>query len=185
MPPLPLLSHVPDRNGRAPVRVLMVCMGNICRSPTAHGVLDQLVRNAGLAGAVQVDSAGTHAEYHGGEPPDARARRHALARGYELGEHRARLLERADFEVFDLVLVMDMLNERSARKLAPAEHVHKLYRLTDFCIRFAGATEVPDPYDGGETGFERVLDLIEDACAGVLLALRPRLTTGSSARAPM
>ena len=174
MVPTPSLSHLTDGRRATPVRVLMVCMGNICRSPTAHGVLDKLVRDAGLAAAVQVDSAGTHAQHHSGEPPDARSQKHALARGYDLSRQRARLLEREDFEAFDLVLVMDLLNERSARQLAPPGQAHKLHRLTDFCTRFAGTREVPDPYYGGAAGFEGVLDLIEDACQGVLQALWPR-----------
>ena len=162
------LAHLPPRGDR-PVRVLMVCMGNICRSPTAHGVLEKLVADAGLAQRVSVDSAGTH-DYHVGAPPDHRAQQHAARRGYDLSAQRARHLTRRDFAEFDLVLVMDAANERAARALCPPAQAHKLRRLTDFCTRHA-AREVPDPYYGGAAGFEAVLDLVEDACAGLLAAL--------------
>ncbi|WP_298429551.1 low molecular weight protein-tyrosine-phosphatase [Ottowia sp.] len=147
----------------------MVCTGNICRSPTAHGVLEKLVADAGLAGRVQVDSAGTHG-YHVGEPPDGRSQAHAARRGYDLSAQRARQLVAQDFTAFDLVLVMDGSNERAARALCPPAQRHKLRRLTEFCTRHRDA-EVPDPYYGGGAGFEHVLDLVEDACAGVLAAL--------------
>jgi len=150
-------------------RVLMVCMGNICRSPTAHGVLQKMVANAGLAPRVQVDSAGTHG-WHTGEPPDERAQQHAARRGYDLSGQRARQLTRRDFADFDLVLVMDAHNEHTASALCPPAQAHKLRRLTDFCTRHS-AHEVPDPYYGGPAGFETVLDLIEDACTGLLAAL--------------
>lgn len=153
----------------APLRVLMVCMGNICRSPTAHGVLQKRLDDAGLAQRVQVDSAGTHG-YHVGAPPDARAQAHAARRGYDLSAQRARQLTARDFDDFDLVLVMDAANERAARALCPPAARGKLRRLTDFCTRHA-EREVPDPYYGGEAGFEHVLDLIEDACDGLLARL--------------
>jgi protein-tyrosine phosphatase len=172
--PMPAPSPMPPTLTRpadgAPWRVLMVCMGNICRSPTAHGVLHQRVGDAGLAACVQVDSAGTHG-HHVGAPPDRRAQAHALRRGYDLSAQRARQLTRRDFADFDLVLVMDGQNERAARALCPPAQAHKLHRLTDFCTRHA-AREVPDPYYGGDAGFEAVLDLVEDACTGLLSALR-------------
>lgn len=164
------LTHLSARDRQAPLAVLMVCMGNICRSPTAHGVLAQRVEDAGLAGAVQVDSAGTHG-YHIGAPPDARSQAHALRRGYDLSTQRARRLSAADFGTFDLVLVMDGANEQAARAVCPPAQRHKLMRLTDFCTRHA-ASEVPDPYYGGDAGFEQVLDLVEDACDGLLAQLR-------------
>ena len=165
---LPDLSHL----AAAPtVRVLMVCMGNICRSPTAHGVLTQRVADAGLGDRIVVDSAGTH-DYHVGRPPDERAQQHAARRGYDLSAQRARQLKAQDFDDFDLVLVMDDANEQAARALCPPGQRHKLRRLTDFCTRHR-ASEVPDPYYGGAAGFEAVLDLVEDACDGLLLALRP------------
>ena len=167
------LLHV-DVRATPRVRVLVVCMGNICRSPTAQGMLEKLARDSGLADRVQVDSAGTHGG-HIGAPPDERAQEHARRRGLDLSAQRARALVRQDFERFDWVLVMDAANERAARTLCPPEHAHKLRRLTDFCTRHR-ASDVPDPYDGGEAGFEAVLDLVEDACAGLLrtlIATRP------------
>jgi len=149
----------------------MVCMGNICRSPTAHGVLTQRVADAGLGDRIVVDSAGTH-DYHVGRPPDERAQQHAARRGYDLSAQRARQLKAQDFDDFDLVLVMDDANQHAARALCPPGQRHKLRRLTDFCTRHR-ASEVPDPYYGGAAGFEAVLDLVEDACDGVLAALAP------------
>ena len=154
----------------APYRVLMVCMGNICRSPTAEGVLAHRAALAGLGDWLQVDSAGTH-DYHVGAPPDGRAQVHALRRGVDLSGQRARQLTARDFQDFDLVLVMDDRNERAARALCPAADRAKLRRLTDFC-RQHSMGEVPDPYYGGDAGFERVLDLIEDACDGLIAALK-------------
>ncbi|MFD1892610.1 low molecular weight phosphotyrosine protein phosphatase [Ottowia beijingensis] len=149
----------------------MVCMGNICRSPTAHGVLTQRVADAGLGDRIVVDSAGTH-DYHVGRPPDERAQQHAARRGYDLSAQRARQLKAQDFDDFDLVLVMDDANQHAARALCPPGQRHKLRRLTDFCTRHR-ASEVPDPYYGGAAGFEAVLDLVEDACDGVLAAMAP------------
>lgn len=163
-------AHRPRlQSGAAPLRVLMVCMGNICRSPTAHGVMAQLLAQAGLSDRIEVDSAGTH-DYHVGAPPDRRSQEHAARRGYDLSAQRARHLARRDFMDFDLVLVMDSHNHRAARALCPPELAHKLQRLTDFCTRHA-AHDVPDPYYGGDAGFEAVLDLVEDACAGLLAVL--------------
>lgn len=154
-----------------PQRVLMVCMGNICRSPTAHGVLAHMVAQAGLQAHIEVDSAGTHG-YHVGDPPDPRAQAHAARRGYDLSAQRARQLTAQDFTTFDLVLVMDAANEAAAAALCPPVQRHKLRRLTDYATRHR-ATDVPDPYYGGEAGFERVLDLVEDACTGILSSVRP------------
>ena len=169
--PRPPLAERPRPAPGAPVRVLMVCMGNICRSPTAQGVLTQRVADAGLGDRIVVDSAGTH-DYHVGRPPDERAQQHAARRGYDLSAQRARQLKAQDFDDFDLVLVMDDANQHAARALCPPGQRHKLRRLTDFCTRHR-ASEVPDPYYGGAAGFEAVLDLVEDACDGVLAALAP------------
>ena len=169
--PRPPSAERPRPAPGAPVRVLMVCMGNICRSPTAHGVLTQRVADAGLGDRIVVDSAGTH-DYHVGRPPDERAQQHAARRGVDLSAQRARQLKAQDFDDFDLVLVMDDANQHAARALCPPGQRHKLRRLTDFCTRHR-ASEVPDPYYGGAAGFEAVLDLVEDACDGLLLALRP------------
>ena len=162
------LLHV-DVRATPRVRGLVDGMGNICRSPTAQGMLEKLARDSGLADRVQVDSAGTHGG-HIGAPPDERAQEHARRRGLDLSAQRARALVRQDFERFDWVLVMDAANERAARALCSPEHAHKLRRLTDFCTHHA-AREVPDPYYGGGAGFEAVLDLVEDACTGLLRTL--------------
>lgn len=149
-----------------PVRVLMVCMGNICRSPTAQAVLEKMVRDAGWAERIEVDSAGTHG-WHIDSPPDERAQEHAQRRGYDLSPQRARQLQRCDFDAFDLVLVMDEANERDARALCPSDRRERLHLLAHFC-RTHEASEVPDPYYGGPAGFEQVLDMLEDACQGLL-----------------
>ena len=161
-----------NHHRKPPFRVLMVCTGNICRSPTAHGVLEKMVADAVLAALIQVDSAGTHS-YHVGEAPDRRSQQHALRRGYDLSQQRARQLMAQDFDDFDLVLVMDSSNEIAARKISTAAQQLRLKRLTDFCQHFDDK-EVPDPYYGGERGFEHVLDLVEDACQGLLQNITPR-----------
>ena len=169
--PRPPSAERPRPAPGAPVRVLMVCMGNICRSPTAHGVLTQRVADAGLGDRIVVDSAGTH-DYHVGRPPDERAQQHAARRGYDLSAQRARQLKAQDFDDFGLVLVMDDANEQAARALCPPAQRHRLRRLTAFCSRLR-ASDVRDPYYGGAAGFEAVLDLVEDTCDGVLAALAP------------
>jgi protein-tyrosine phosphatase len=151
---------------RAVFSVTFVCMGNICRSPTAHGVFRRMLSDAGLARQVHVDSAGTH-DLHPGESPDLRSQRHAKQRGYDLGRMRARQLSARDFERSDLLLVMDWDNLRAATTRCPPEHRHKLRRLTEFGLRHRSEI-VPDPYYGGVAAFEHVLDLIEDACDGLL-----------------
>ncbi|MGQ0709634.1 MAG: low molecular weight protein-tyrosine-phosphatase [Rhodoferax sp.] len=148
-------------------RILFVCMGNICRSPTAHGVMRHKLAAAGLLARVEVDSAGTHA-YHVGEPPDARSQQHARQRGYDLSQQRARAVQDADFARFDLILAMDAENLHRLRQRCPPQHQHKLGLLTQHCSGHPQAREVPDPYYGGEAGFEYVLDLVEDACDSLL-----------------
>ncbi|MDR2128426.1 MAG: low molecular weight phosphotyrosine protein phosphatase [Burkholderiaceae bacterium] len=159
----------------------MVCMGNICRSPTAHGVLQKMVDDAHLADRIQVDSAGTH-DYHVGEAPDRRAQAHAARRGYDLSAQRARHLRARDFVQFDLVLLMDAVNECHARAVCPDQQRHKMHRLTDFCTQYT-VDEVPDPYYGGPASFERVLDLAEDACRGLLRVLAEGDGPGAAAGA--
>jgi protein-tyrosine phosphatase len=154
-------------------QVMFICMGNICRSPTAHGVFRQKVQQAGLALSVDVDSAGTH-DYHPGAPPDRRSQTHARARGYELADLRARQLTAPDFERADLLLVMDDDNLTEVEDRCPPAHRHKLRRLTAFC-RIHRSPVVPDPYYGGPADFERVLDLVEDACEGLLEHVRREL----------
>ncbi len=151
-------------------RILMVCMGNICRSPTAEGVLRDKLHAAGLAEQVEVDSAGTHADWHAGEAPDPRSQRHAARRGYDLAALRARKVVVADFERHDLILGMDDDNLARLEDLCPRAHRAKLGRLTDHSVRFV-ASAVPDPYQGGAEDFEHVLDLVEDACDGLVRSL--------------
>jgi len=152
------------------VRVLFVCMGNICRSPTAQGVFEQLVDSQGLTSLIQIDSAGTHA-YHVGEPPDIRATQAAKKRNIELGSQRARRVNGDDFLDFDYVLAMDRNNYDDLISLCPTEHQSKLHLFLEFATGLA-EDEVPDPYYGGITGFERVLDMIERASQGLLAEIR-------------
>jgi protein-tyrosine phosphatase len=137
------------------IRVLMVCLGNICRSPTAEGVLRHKLEAAGLAQAVEIDSAGT-GDWHVGHPPDARSQRHAAQRGYDLSALRARRVAEEDFERFDFILAMDQNKLADLQRLRPQGGGRARLEL------FA-AVEVPDPYSGGPQGFERVLDLVEAA----------------------
>lgn len=130
---------------------------------------------AGLIDAVRVDSAGTYGG-HAGAPPDARAVEHAARRGYDLSDLRARAVTRSDFERFDLVLAMDSDNLETLEDRCPVDQRRKLGRLTDYCSRHA-SPDVPDPYDGGPDGFEHVLDLIEDACDGLLARLERQTPT--------
>jgi protein-tyrosine phosphatase len=155
-------------------RVLFVCTGNICRSPTAEGVLRQLAADAGLAHRIVVDSAGTHG-YHVGEAPDARSQTHARRRGYDLSGLRARRFTREDFHAFDLILAMDREHHAILARFAPPSAEQKLRMMLEFARR-PGGDEVPDPYYGGPNGFELVLDLIEDAAEGLLDHLRAELT---------
>lgn len=151
------------------VSVLFVCMGNICRSPTAEGVFRHLVTEAGLDAVIRVDSAGTHA-YHVGEPPDRRARAAAERRGFSLEKIRARRVSGADFERFDYLLAMDRDNLQLLTELADPAYHDKIRLFLDFAS--GHEEEVPDPYYGGAAGFERVLDLVEEASRGLLETLR-------------
>jgi protein-tyrosine phosphatase len=150
--------------------VLFVCMGNICRSPTADGVFAQKLREHGLSQEVRVDSAGTH-NYHPDSPPDERSQMHAFRRGYDLSKLRARQVSEEDYVRFDLILAMDWDNLAILQEDCPPEHQHKLRRFTEFCLSHDSAV-VPDPYYGGVNGFEQVLDLVEDASEGLIQHLR-------------
>lgn len=150
--------------------VLFVCMGNICRSPTAEGVFRALVAREAPGWPVHVDSAGTHA-YHVGEPPDRRSVAAAAARGYDLSGLRARQVIREDFERFDLLLAMDGDNLARLHALAPSGLSARACLLLDYAPH-QPLRHVPDPYYGGPRGFEQVLDLIEEASRGVLAALQ-------------
>ena len=148
------------------MRVLLVCMGNICRSPTAEGVVRKYVENAGLLHSVDVDSAGTHA-YHVGEPPDQRSQKAAAKRGYDLSKLRARRVEAGDFLRFDLILAMDRDNLSMLMEACPAEERYRIKLFLEYAENLS-EKEVPDPYYGGPAGFERVLDLIEAGASGLV-----------------
>ena len=152
------------------VKVLFVCMGNICRSPTAHGVFRKLVVDEGLSDQIEIDSAGTHA-YHVGEAPDSRARGTAEKRGIDMGDLRARRVISADFEAFDLVLAMDRDNYQHLQAICPTGYEQRLQLFMRYAENET-LDEVPDPYYGGKAGFERVLDMIEDASRGLLQYIR-------------
>jgi len=152
------------------VSVLFVCMGNICRSPTAQGVFERLVEEHSLSDIIEIDSAGTHA-YHIGEQPDARASAAALNRGVDLSSQRARRVSPDDFERFDYVLAMDDDNYGILVASCPSGFESRLRLFLDFAPDLE-AREVPDPYYGGGSGFERVLDMIEQASAGLLADIR-------------
>ncbi len=154
------------------VKVLFVCMGNICRSPTAHGVFRRLVIERGLTSIVEVDSAGTH-DYHVGSPPDARARQTALERGIDIADLRARRVEPEDFIRFDYVLAMDRENYASLKRVCPRGMEPKLMLFMDFAPDFR-VRDVPDPYYGGQRGFDQVFDMVEAASRGLLADLSAR-----------
>lgn len=154
------------------VKVLFVCMGNICRSPTAEGVFAALVEREGLGDRIRIDSAGTHA-YHVGEPPDPRARKAASQRGVDLSGQRARRFEARDFEEFDYVVPMDQSNFEHLECLLTGECRAVFRRFMDYAPQLP-ERDVPDPYYGGPKGFERVLDMIEVAAEGLLADIRQR-----------
>lgn len=151
-------------------QILFVCMGNICRSPTAHSVLEHMARSAGQTKRIVVDSAGTGA-WHAGAAPDKRAMQAAAARGYNLKKLRARQLVEQDFENFDYVIGMDQDNLDVIESLKPASYQGFTGLLLEFA-KDVDYVEVPDPYYGGEKGFELVLDLVETACTGLLAHIR-------------
>jgi len=154
------------------VRVLFVCLGNICRSPTAEGVFRALIEREGLADQIQVDSAGTH-DYHVNKPPDTRAQAAAQRRGIDIGGLRGRQVGRDDLERFDYVLAMDRENLEHLLALSSPEHRHKVQLFLEYAPQ-RPEREVPDPYYGGAAGFDRVLDMLSEASLGLLSALRAR-----------
>lgn len=162
-------SHNLLRNMKI-IRVLFICMGNICRSPTAEAVFRHYVENAGLSGQIMIDSAGTH-DFHIGESPDSRTQRAALQRGYDMGSLRGRQVEADDFIHFDYVLAMDMSNLAILKRLAPSGSKAQVGLFLEYA-RHHAEREVPDPYYGGANGFERVLDMAEDAAEGLLQHIR-------------
>ena len=163
-------------------RVLFVCMGNICRSPTAEGVFRKVLQERAPQLYVEVDSAGTHA-YHVGEAPDPRACRAALQRGVDLTKQRARQVTEADFERFDLVLAMDPLNRAYLRELSPPEQHGRIRLFLEFAPHL-GRDDVPDPYYGGTNGFEYVLDLSEQASIGLIEHLQRTTRAAPNAQRP-
>ena len=154
------------------IKVLFVCMGNICRSPTAEAVFRQYVEHAGLADRILIDSAGTH-DYHIGDEPDARTRRAAQQRGYDMSGMSGRQVAEDDFNRFDYVLAMDRSNLMMLQKITPPGSETQAELFLEYA-RNHDDREVPDPYYGGEDGFERVLDMVEDAAEGLLLEIRQR-----------
>jgi protein-tyrosine phosphatase len=155
------------------ISVLFVCMGNICRSPTAEAVFRRMAAERGLERRLSADSAGTHG-YHAGEPPDPRAQAAARRRGYDLGALRARRVDAADFHAFDYLLAMDRRNLAMLDKLRPQDGKARLQLFLDYAPH-CGRIEVPDPYYGGAADFETVLDLTEQASRGLLERLAAEL----------
>lgn len=153
--------------------VLFICMGNICRSPTAEGVFRQLVEEEGLSARIRIDSAGTH-DYHIGKSPDRRSMLAAQRRGIDLSALCARQVEPGDFESFDWIVAMDRDNMRLLEQQCPPEYRHKLSLLLDHAPQVE-LREVPDPYYGGAEGFEQVLDLVEEGAQGLLAQVQAAL----------
>ena len=154
------------------VKVLFVCLGNICRSPTADGVFQKMVSDAGLTKRIQIDSAGT-ANWHQGRAPDPRTVAAAAKRGFGLSVLRARAIKQSDFDEFDYILAMDEANLADLHSLKPADYAGHLGLFLAFSSQNR-YREVPDPYDGGNEGFELVLDLVEDAAAGLLSSIQQK-----------
>jgi len=152
-------------------QVLFVCLGNICRSPSAEAVFNELIRKNGLGGDVQCDSAGT-AAYHAGDQADSRMKQYAKKRGYLLTSISRPVDRESDFDRFDYIIGMDRQNIRDIKAMARNENdLNKIFLMTDFCQKLR-SDSVPDPYYGGSVGFELVLDILEDACAGLITKIR-------------
>jgi protein-tyrosine phosphatase len=147
-------------------KILFVCMGNICRSPTAEGVFKAKLQSSKLLDTILVDSAGTH-NYHPNSPPDLRSQMHALKRGYDLSNLRARAVNEADFDKFDLLLTMDWDNRALLEQRCPPHLQHKIRGFAEF-LKASNASVIPDPYYGDEQHFEHVLDLVEEASDGLM-----------------
>jgi len=173
-----------DVQAEPTVRILLICMGNICRSPMAEGMLRQRVAERNFPATVEIDSAGTHG-YHDGARPDPRAQAAAERRGFDISTLRARRVTAADFERFDLLVAMDDDNVSALLELAGTAHQHKIRLLLEFA-EDEESRNVPDPYYGGMLGFERVLDLLEASMAGLLdemeriVALRTTESAGAA-----
>jgi len=152
------------------VNVLFVCLGNICRSPSAEGIFRKIVADAGLADSFSIDSCGM-IDYHRGEAPDRRAQATALSKGIDLSQLKARQYRATDFEEFDYILVMDKQNREAIQKVCPNNHIDKIHMMCDFTVEF-DETEVPDPYFGGDYGFEAVYALLTDSSRGLLAHIK-------------
>lgn len=153
------------------IRLLFVCLGNICRSPAAEGIMIQKIADNDLEGIIEVDSAGTSG-WHEGELPDDRMRAHGRRRDYDFCS-RSRKIRHSDLTDFDYIIVMDDSNYANVKKLAKdTEEVNKIRLMTDFSIRYSHHNHIPDPYYGGSSGFELVLDLLEDTCEGLLQTIK-------------
>lgn len=159
-------SHT-TTSGTKKTKILFVCLGNICRSPAAEGIMHSIVEQRGMSEKIEIDSAGI-GPWHVGELPDWRMRGHGAHHGYDFCS-RARQIERDDLQRFDLIIVMDDENKRDVTSMArTAEERGKVRMMTDFCRNHPGHRAVPDPYYGGDRGFELVIELLEDACEGLL-----------------
>lgn len=157
--------------GKDHISILFVCLGNICRSPAAEGVMQAVVDEEGAAARFTIDSAGT-GDYHIGDLPDQRMRIHARRRGYEL-THRCRQVRTYDFDDFDIIVAMDASNERNLRRIAPSPEAEtKIVQMAEFVDIASRYDHIPDPYYEGEEGFELVLDLLQSACRNLYDALR-------------
>jgi len=155
------------------INVLFVCLGNICRSPSGEAVFTKLVQDAGLEDSISVDSAGI-IDYHEGNPADERMQKHAEKRGYDLTSISRPVNPTKDGSHFDYIIAMDTQNFKDLKSLLPREHHHKIHLMNDFSKNNKGES-VPDPYWGGSEGFELVLDMLEDACSGLLKDVKLRL----------
>lgn len=154
-------------NSQKKIKVLFVCMGNICRSPTAHGVFEKMVKDAGLTNKIEVDSAGTHS-YHIGSQPDQRSQQTALTHGVDLSYIRARQVTSEDFDYFDYILAMDHDNFSDLSRLSTKHNFNKLHLFLNFAPKLKPNSKVPDPYYGGARGFDNVYDIVAQASEGLL-----------------
>lgn len=163
-------DYIEDLKAKDKIRILFVCLGNICRSPAAHGIFEHLMLEKGLQNRFEVDSAGLYGG-HAGDLPDRRMRQHAFARGYRL-EHRSRPVRESDFDNFDLIIAMDDSNYDALRRLAPtADDQQKVVRMIEWTRSHLRYDSVPDPYYEGSEGFELVLDMLEDGCSNLIDSL--------------